>query len=133
MTSDQNKRRSRRSMTSRPLACRSNTQALLALTAVNREYDGLVARVPEASALADELLRSQFHRGPARGLLREHRLDPIQVQLMEADLRQINLRKGQAGAAALRELRLDLEAQDYTIDEETGQVFRLVKKGAQSK
>jgi hypothetical protein len=61
----------------------------------------------------------------AQTLIRENRLTPIQVGLLEADLQEANARKRTLGETALRELGLDVERIDYAIDEETGAILQV--------
>lgn len=61
----------------------------------------------------------------AQGLIRDKRLDPTQVGLLEADLQDANRRKREIGEAILRELGLDVDHMDFSIDEETGEVYQI--------
>lgn len=61
----------------------------------------------------------------AEGLIKAHRLGPLEVAQLEADVNEINTRKGAVGFIAIAEAGFDPNLCDYTIDEQTGEIIRL--------
>lgn len=97
-----------------PVGLLVKTEVLLALAALEREFDALAAY----TGAKLRMTRVQF----------ADRDVPLLMDDIQSRVDQLNASKRQIGEAALRGVGLDPVTQDFAIDEDSGEVYRLVRR-----
>lgn len=90
------------------------TELLLDLAALERKFDAL-------AVYTGAWLRMTSVQSADRDV-------PPLLDNIESQVAQLNARKRETGERALRALGLDPASMDYTIDEDSGDVYRLVRR-----